>query len=95
MDIYCPKCGEPCDIDTLHDYAQEHHTTFREIHRLFQTVGCANSMPNYRWTCTPSRNPQRAQVARMLGEIMGDDVDGIASFFEDFGDQLDMEEMEI
>jgi hypothetical protein len=27
MDIYCPKCGEPTDMDSLHDEAQSQYGT--------------------------------------------------------------------
>ena len=82
MDIYCPVCGEPCEIDTLHDAAQETGKTFAEIRDTFQTEGCATAIPGF--TCTPNKHPERAAMAAMLADLLGDDIDGIAAAFEDF-----------
>ena len=55
MDVYCPKCGEPWDHDTIHDVAgaeygveygaegydpDEYQVHFRATQRKFQAEGC-------------------------------------------------------
>lgn len=41
MDIYCPRCGEPWDNDSLHEAAQEHGSTYEAIKTAFRTLGCS------------------------------------------------------
>jgi hypothetical protein len=82
MDIQCPKCGEPWEIDTLHDYAAENDTTFTKLYRVFRTRGCGEAFAEWRITCIPDKD---AEARTMLAEVLGDDVDGYAATLEDFG----------
>lgn len=100
MDIACTFCGEPWDIDSLHDAAKE------RLDRLRDTLGEADyppeGLPTYervfaqvrtdflRRGCkalgeahTEPRLTTRATVASALADIMGDDLDGMASALED------------
>lgn len=85
MDIYCPKCAEPWDIDSLHDAADDLNSTFDQVRVRFQQVGCvALGMPV---TCEPAKDPAatfRAEVAGVMYDLLGDDIDGAASMFEDY-----------
>ena len=81
-DIRCPKCGEPVDIDELHemgDYRQE-ELTFQQATELFWSEGCAA----FGWAHAEQPDLTRAGVSAMLHDLLGDDVDGISSSLEDF-----------
>ena len=80
MDVYCPKCSEPWDLDEFHDVADEFDTSFEAVRKDFQRRGCEalGCRP-----CTPD-NSLRSEAAVALYEIMGDDIDGCGSMFEDF-----------
>ena len=82
MDIYCPVCGEPWENDTLHDYAEETNSTYKNVYRSFINDGCGTAFSTWGVTCEP--NPSmRTHLMGVLAEIMGDDVDGIMSGMED------------
>jgi hypothetical protein len=56
MDIYCPRCGEPWDIDSLHGIEDDEtgeSLAYDEVARRFARYGCA-AMEGYvaRTTCT-------------------------------------------
>lgn len=78
MDIYCPRCGEPCDHDELH--MQE--VSYDEARRTFynQSLGCGQLFDGR--PCTLQASDQAMQ-ARVLVDLLGDDVDGIAAMHED------------
>jgi hypothetical protein len=40
MDLYCPRCAEPCDSDEFHDIARAEHTTYQDVAARFRTEGC-------------------------------------------------------
>ena len=86
MDIYCPKCGEPWDIDSIHEEAQERGTTFEKVLRQFQVVGCSAlgepcSEPDTE--TDDSFGLTKAQASSALYEMLGDDIDGAASMLDD------------
>lgn len=41
MDIYCRRCGEPWDHDTLHEVAETEKRTYEEVAVAFRKRGCA------------------------------------------------------
>jgi hypothetical protein len=78
MDIKCPACGEPWDLDSLHD--NELGLSFDEAYRRFRTEGCRHVLGNP--ACTSgTADPALAGLA----ELLDDDVDGYAAMTEDFG----------
>jgi hypothetical protein len=101
MDIYCPRCGEPWDIDSLHDQivergydyeaaklkfpdSTERQTAYEKewwnpIMDQFRREGCGSV---FYCKCEPRRTLVTA-AAQAAFEIMGDDVDGIASMMDD------------
>jgi hypothetical protein len=79
MDINCPKCGEPWDADELHYVAEENETTFTEEVKKFSTAGCEVFGEQH----ADPADQQRALAASVAFKLLGDDVDGIASFMED------------
>ena len=76
MDILCTKCGEPWEIDTLHDYAEEQGSTFAQVSKTFRTRGCGVAFDAWKVTC---RTSPMSGMLSVLAEIMGDDIDGYAS----------------
>jgi hypothetical protein len=88
MDINCPKCAEPVEVDYLHEVADidgEHGdgATFTDILRAFQTDGCSALGERCR-TDIGDADRARAAGAALLFDLLGDDVDGIAATLEDF-----------
>ena len=85
MDIYCPVCAEPWEIDSLHDVADEDGTSFAHVRKAFFSDGCGAAFASWGVTCerASGKAGQRAMVSAMLAEILGDDIDGIASEMAD------------
>lgn len=75
MDLYCQKCGEPENfMSTRMDF------TFTERKKFDAGVGC----PACKWgKDAPKKRPFRSELASMLTDILGDDIDGIASEMDD------------
>lgn len=80
MDIYCPKCGEPWDIDTLHDVAEENDSTFDSVRVDFYARGCLALGTRH----NEDVDDERAMIATVAYELSGDDIDGAASDMDDF-----------
>ena len=76
MDIKCHKCGEPWDMDSLHD-AEGY--TYAQARDMFYKVGCEL------WTSHGDMGTENSDILAELQDLMGDDVDGLASLTEDFG----------
>lgn len=78
MDIYCPICSEPWDMDELH--YPDADLSFTEALAVFRSQGCGvvwGGVP-----CKPTTAARRDVMAAVY-DLMGDDVDGCASMFED------------
>lgn len=118
MDIYCPICSEPWDMDTLHDEISERiaegkldplpdhdnynqsspqYRKYREVYdgyystvrSEFYSKGC-NALLTFMgrteadWCVRPDKpGMQRGDAMSALADLMGDDLDGIASMMED------------
>lgn len=78
-DIYCHLCGEPVEIDYLHDVAEDHDVTFSQMFADFTKHGCTALGA----VCNPTPVLGRALLARIAAELLSDDVDGIASMMDD------------
>lgn len=81
MDIYCTRCGEPWDMDVIHDIAEDHDIEYGQAHKLFLKNGCLAVDETI--TCL-KQNKQVSAMYAVLADLMGDDVDGIAATLEDF-----------
>lgn len=81
MDVLCTFCGEPWDIYTFHDVAEEQGSTFDKVYAAFRTAGCEATG----WGgCNPDTKKDTADpTTAMLYELLGDDVDGAAAMIED------------
>lgn len=90
MDIRCIRCGEPWEMDTLHEVAAEQlyeagmtAYTDREYMDKYQVVkkdflkrGCVALGGD---PCEKTANP----LIGAIYDILGDDLDGAAAEFED------------
>ncbi len=79
MDVYCPKCAEPVDMDYFHDVAAETETTYAVVAGNFRAVGCSA----VGFTCSERDTSGRAAASSALMDLMGDDMDGVAAMLED------------
>jgi hypothetical protein len=80
MDIYCPKCAEPVELDYLHTVADDNDTTFDVELGRFQTLGCEAIGASH----NPNKDNGRASAAAAMYDLLGDDIDGAAAMLEDF-----------
>lgn len=80
MDIYCPNCGEPWELDTFHDVAEERGTSWEEAISRFRRDGCVAT--GWCKPCEPRRT-MRGEAMAILGDLLGDDIDGLASMLDD------------
>jgi hypothetical protein len=76
MDIICPVCSEPWDVDELH-YTDG--LTFDQARRIFFSKGCGAVFGG---SCKPNPTAQ-SSISAALADMLGDDIDGIAAMTED------------
>lgn len=76
MDIYCPVCGEPWNLDALHDVPG---VAFESARRRFAREGCRV----FGSTHNSAVDSDRAAKSAVLHQLLGDDIDGIAALMED------------
>lgn len=120
MDIYCPRCSEPWDIDSIHEAVLEkygewdptavtrqpwgaevrgktvikdprpYEELFNEVRQEFRRIGCAAMDGGTKPTCGED-NSLRSLASATLVDVLGDDIDGVASLLDDFeyGGMLD------
>jgi hypothetical protein len=81
MDIRCPVCSEPWDLDELHALEG---VAFDEAREKFYAEGCGLTFGSKE--CAPANDEasRRAEVSRVLADLLGDDIDGIAAMEEDY-----------
>ncbi len=73
MDVYCPRCGEPYELlGITDDFTQEERSSF------WDGKGCPCCKGK-----TVESKPFRAEATAVLRDILGDDIDGIASELDD------------
>lgn len=81
MDIYCPRCAEPFDTESLWDAVEDGAAQdYDDARRRFMSEGCG-SLFNGR-PCQKTNHP-RAHLAAELSSLFGDDIDAIASMHAD------------
>ena len=77
MDLHCTTCGEPWEMDCLHE-PDEYGLTVQGS----MIVKC-DACEWHKERGFPLK--REAAVASAMHDIMGDDIDGIASTMEDMG----------
>jgi hypothetical protein len=84
MDIRCPICLEPWDMDSLHDLVKEgQFPSFNDARRAFTSQGCGVAFASWGVTCVPTERKGGAAIASELYDLLGDDIDGAAALLED------------
>ena len=79
MDIYCQKCDEPWDVCYVGQEMDEDGEK-GDAERFKQGEGC----PCCEWGKTaPKKQSLRGECMGMLSDLLGDDIDGMASFMDD------------
>ena len=96
MDIYCPKCGEPWDFDSLHEQVaimiddrdgRPYDQLFDAVREDFYRDGCkAFGSP-----CTGISDTSvdstfgltKAEAASAMYDLLGDDIDGAVAMLDD------------
>ncbi len=79
MDMYCSRCGEPWAMDyVLHDEPEafDYHDG-----RIFNCPSCRSTKDEDLKLTEGQKD--RAAMAGILADVLGDDVDGIAAEMED------------
>ena len=89
MDIKCKHCGEPWDMAELHDMLDETKDAvlpFKKARALFYRYGCGafQNQPAEKCEHEPIESAATLANIDILQDLMGDDVDGLASMTEDF-----------
>jgi hypothetical protein len=79
MDILCPIYAEPVDNNELHSYAKEIESTYQAVAAEYRRRGCKAIGMNH---STNSSSPLAAD-ARVVYDILGDDMDGAMAEFAD------------
>lgn len=72
MDLYCCKCGEPMDF---------HEFESHEERKAFRDKGCAGV--SWLRDCEGDGTSFEAMAMSAMGDLMGDDIDGIAASLDD------------
>jgi hypothetical protein len=79
MDIFCPICAEPVDNDELHVYAKDIDSTYRLVAADYRKRGCTAIGMKH----TPNSSSPVAELARVVYDTLGDDMDGAMAEFAD------------
>ena len=79
LGINCTKCGEPWELDSFHDIPGLDYPTATQ---RFAVIGCA--VFGVECYDDPSESDlSRASASSVLMDILGDDLDGVASMLDD------------
>jgi hypothetical protein len=85
MDIFCGRCGEPWDIDSLWDEADASGVPFTTVRAAFSRKGCL-ALESYgvsELDCVRDTRNARAMASGALMDLLGDDIDGVAALLDD------------
>lgn len=78
MDIYCQRCGEPWEVCGLWDFEEDDYKGARKD--FLRGKGC----PSCSWGASaPEEQPPQARATEAMIDILGDDIDGVASELEE------------
>lgn len=84
-DLLCPKCGEPWDMDMLHEAS----VPYEEARSLFRSVGCEVFDTSH----SEQADEEGVERIKALFEIMDDD-DAVAAEIEDWQHSVHSESQE-
>jgi len=82
MDIKCHKCGEPWDMDSLHEMGEwiGEELSFNQARRRFYADGCTAFGTGH-----GTMDYANGSIVAELADLLGDDIDGFAAMLEDLG----------
>ena len=88
MDIFGGRCGEPWDIESLHeesDYrrSEGESVTVARVRADFAARGCVAFSFATDTQCELDTGNVRAMASGALMDLLGDDIDGVAALLED------------
>ena len=85
MDLFCQVCGEPWDIQSVEHY----DFSDSERKKFHAGKGCPACKFGEK---APEDMPFRSMLASAAADILGDDIDGLASIMDDaeraFGEEF-------
>ena len=94
MDIKCPVCGEPWDMDELHERIAEQYPDQpwrldgkfeqSEYDRFYDEARLAFRTSGCKYFGTQHADTTADPAIGEIMDLMGDDLDGAASLLEDF-----------
>lgn len=73
MDVYCGNCGEPCDV---HHLCQDMEPEFREMFKKGTGCDCCEGEKQ-------DKKSLRSELSCVALDLLGDDIDGVASMMDD------------
>jgi len=80
MDIYCQKCDEPWEVCYVGGGDMDADGEKGDAERFKRGEGC----PCCAWgKNAPEQQSLRGEAMGMLADLLGDDIDGMASFMDD------------
>lgn len=81
MDLYCPKCSEPWDNDSIHQEVEDRggNATYHAVAAEFRARGCEALGASH-------GEGQANPYASALYDLLGDDMDGAAAMMEDYSE---------
>ena len=80
MDVYCSKCGEPWELDTLHDVVESTGESFAKVRGDFLQNGCS-ALGDSCNTHASNAMKDRGMIFGVLAEL--GDLDGAMAEMED------------
>lgn len=84
MDIYCPRCLEPWDTDSLHDMVAEGTAaSYSAAMRAFRRLGCQAFSGEYFGNIPECAPVPGGAIVAALADALGSDVDGLAAELAD------------
>jgi len=84
MDLFCNRCGEPWDLyHVMHD--AEEGDFVRDGGNIKKCPACMNKSDEQIEKETPQEVKDKNLYRSEIASLLGDDVDGCAAMFEDFG----------
>jgi len=96
MDIYCSKCAEPWDMDSIHEEIDnrydgskpdDYQKAYAQVKSEFYRDGCKAFTYAWDGDCSPADDAAKtkAAVSAVLYDAFGHDLDGVASDMADLG----------
>jgi hypothetical protein len=80
MDLICVYCGEPWDMDYVLHESPKDFTRIGGVIKHCPSCPKDGTKPNL-----DNETKARLEIVESLGDVLGDDIDGLAAELEDFG----------